>query len=400
MAEHDPLRTRFAAYRQELTVRVDGPGPDAARRTLRRRRRAAVAAGAAVAVALVVAPIAATAALRRDAPPPVPPAVTPTPTPPTPTPSASPSVRPSPPPTSRAPKVPDGRISERDLLAARLDLPAWRPGPGCPDEGARMVGEATRDGTNVLEGLAYGDVDGDGATETVALVHCLLGTGGPAQVVAFDRNEAGEIVTMGRVVATSRDKPQWLVDVEVRSGGLVRVQVADLAPGGGWPGEWSQRQWRGYRWEDGRFGQAEGPTSFPRNPYSVNLAVTASDLVLTGNPDDGTRSGTVEVRIRNLDGRAADAVAVTLDLPAVLAPDGDGWAGCGPDVGAYRPPLRCLTGRIAAGGNLTLRLGLRLPKGATLAAGRATVAAQGLGPGLDHLLETDLDDNQVTIGYR
>lgn len=400
MSDRDPLRERFAAYRGELTTTIDGPGPEVARRTLRRRRRTAVAAGAALAVALVVAPIAAGAALRQDRPPP--PAATPTPDV-TPTPSGSPSASPTPTPSaSRTPDAPDGRISRAELLSARLALPAWRPGSDCPSDGVRLTGDGTtgRDGTLLIEALDYGDIDGDGAVETLVMIRCVFGTAGPEQVVAFDRDGTERIVTVGRVVATVREGPQWLTALDVGSTGLVRVQVADLMAGGGWPGAWSRRQWRGYRWNGERFTQVAGPTSFGPNPYSTDLAVNAKDVVLADDPTDGSRVGVVEVTIRNLGDRQADSVSLTLDLPKALAPDGPAWQDCGPDIGRYRPPLVCNLGAIDAHGARTLRLGVRLPAGTSLAAGTATVHGMALGPGGHNLLDPVVGNNDDTISYR
>ncbi|MER7421087.1 hypothetical protein ABT346_30675, partial [Micromonospora peucetia] len=65
MPEQDPLRARFAAYRGDLTDRIDGPGPDAVRRTLRRRRRATVATGAPDRAGIPPAPGAVDLARRR-----------------------------------------------------------------------------------------------------------------------------------------------------------------------------------------------------------------------------------------------------------------------------------------------------------------------------------------------
>ncbi|WP_329107024.1 hypothetical protein OG792_02705 [Micromonospora sp. NBC_01699] len=293
------LDAEFAAFRTGLLDRVTPPGPDAVRSTVRRRRRVATTGALALALVVIVGPVAGYAALNRTSPSPTGPIATdgptPSPTPSTsPTPSAGPSVS-----ASATPGAPDGRISRADLLRATVDLPAWRSGPGCPANGARLTDRAVDDGDNVLVATAYGDVDADGATETVALVTCLVGQGGPMQVVAFDRDDAGGIVTVGQVVR-SDPKAQWFTDIEVRANGVVRVEVADEAPGGGWPLEYSQRQWRGYRWDGQVFGQSEGPRSFPDNPYGVNLTVTATDLVYRAPEGGGLRTGEVTLTLRNV----------------------------------------------------------------------------------------------------
>ncbi|MFI7487134.1 hypothetical protein ACIBXA_01975 [Micromonospora echinaurantiaca] len=400
MSEHDAvaLAERFARYRTEVLAEVEPPGPAAVRRTVRQRRRRTLGAAVAGILALGTGPIFGYAALTDPAP-------RPGPVDPTGTPSASPSVSgsvsPSAAPTSASPAaaVPDGRISRAQLLATPVSLPAWRPGPSCPVTDTRLVGTATRDETNVLQRLAYGDVDGDGATETVALVHCLLGTGGPEQVVVFDRDAAGKVVTLGRVVATALEMPQWLTDVTVRSDGVVRVQVADIAPGGGWPGEWSQRQWRGYRWADGRFTQVEGPTSFGPNPHAMNLVVTATDLVLDTLPD-GAQVGTVTVRIRNAGTGPATYVALRLGLPAALRPDGDGWAACRNKPETTREPVTCDLNRLDAGAEVRLTLGFRAAAGATVGQGTADVDARPMDSRFDFVAEVNESDNLVRIDYR
>ncbi|MBQ0906392.1 hypothetical protein [Micromonospora sp. U21] len=403
--ERVDLAAEFSGYRSTMLAEIEVPGPAEVRRTVRRRRRRHLATAGAVAVALLGGPAVGYAALDRPDSPPGP--VDPTPSV---TASRTPSASPSPTGTPSAttvnptrPTAADGRISRAQLLAARVDLPAWRSGPpDCPVSGVRLVGDpgTAKEGTNALEAIDYADVDGDGATETVAMLLCSFGSGGPQQVVAFDRDEAGRIVTIGRVVATSREKPQWLTGLDGRSDGTVRVEVADLHPGGGWPGEWSQRQWRGYRWTGERFSQVEGPTSFGPNPYSTDLAVTAQDLVLADDPTDGSLVGAVQVRIRNLGDRRADEVLLELDLPASLAPDGPAWDDCGPDAGEYRPPLRCRLGPIKPNGELTVRLGVRLSPGAELPPGTAPVRGTAAGPGGHYLIDPVIANNEDTIAYR
>ncbi|MGW4500563.1 hypothetical protein ACWENR_18370 [Micromonospora sp. NPDC004336] len=401
MSEHEAVAfaERFARYRTEVLAEVEPPGPAAVRRRVRQRRRRTLGTAVAAALALGTGPVVGYAALTDPAPPPGP--VQPTGTPsgsPTPSTSAGSSASPTPTGAGSAPAAPNGRISRAQLLATPVSLPEWRPGSACPTRGARLVGEATRDGTNVLLGLAYGDVDRDGATETVALTQCLRGTGGPMQVVAFDRDPAGGIVTLGRVATTARETPQWITDVEVAPGGLVRVQVADLAPGGGWPLDWSQRQWRGYRWGDGRFTQVEGPTTFGPNPYFADLAVSATDLTLS-TAEDGSRSGTVEVLVRHLRGREVTRAVLDLDLPGQLRLVG-GSTACADDTGLRDAPLVCQLGPIAPGGEVRLRLELRVPPGSALAAGSARVSVVPHGPGGHHLIEPDRDNNTATINWR
>ena len=376
---------------------VEVPGPAAVRRAARgpgRRRLATTAVvlalfgGAAVGYATLSGPD------REPGP------VDPTPTisvSPTPTGTAIPTSSPS--VTSGGPTAtkPAGTISRAQLLGAAVTLPAWRAGRGCPTSGIRLSGD-DREGANWLLAFDQGDVDADGAQEAVVLVQCVLGSGGPMQVVAFDRDQQGKIVTLGRVVATSIDKPQWLFALDVVDDGTVRVQVGDIAPGGGWPGEWSQRQWRGYRFKSGSFAQSSGPTSFGPNPHDVNLVVTATNLVLADAPD-GSRTGTITVRIRNGGNVPAAYVALRLGLPAAVRPDGDGWAACRDDPAKTGSPVTCNLNQLGAGKEVRLTLGFRVAAGATVGTGKADVDARPMDASFDFVQEVYDPDNTVVITY-
>ncbi|MEH1054554.1 hypothetical protein V6U89_04995 [Micromonospora sp. CPCC 206171] len=400
MPEQEVLATEFARYRQAVMAEIEVPGPAAVRRAVHRRRRNHLAAGATAALTLVAGPVVGYAALDRSAPHPTP--VDPTPSAtasPSPTPSGSGSPSPSSATTSTSPTgAPDGRISRAQLLAGPVTLPTWHVDAGCPNGRVRLTGEAGWE-TNTLLALDTGDIDGDGAAETVALVQCVRGTGGPQQVVAFDRDRSGRIVTVGQVTRTRRERPQWLSALDVRDDGVVRVQVGDIAPGGGWPGDWSQRQWRGYRWDGRSFGQVSGPTAFAPNPHEANLVLTATDLVLATAPD-GSRTGTVTVRIRNAGTGPAAFVALRLGLPSALRPDGDGWAPCRNTPATTSQPVGCDLGRLDAGAEFRLTLGLRAAAGVTVGRGTADVDARPMDARSTVVEEVYEADNVVRIDYR
>ncbi|MEV7330996.1 hypothetical protein [Micromonospora sp. NPDC093244] len=393
------LAEEFAHYRRTVLEEVEVPGPAAVRRTVRGRGRRRLVATTTAALALFGGSAVGYAAMSgpEHRPGPVDPtpsiSVSPTPTDPA-TPTTSPSA------TSGGPAstAPNGRFSRAQLLGATVTLPAWRAGPGCPTSAVRISGD-DREGVNWLIAIDHGDVDGDGAVETVALVQCVLGTRGPMQVVAFDRDEEGKVVTLGRVVATTIDKPQWLFGLDVVDDGTVRVQVGDIAPGGGWPGEWSQRQWRGYRWKGSTFAQVSGPTSFGPNPHSADLAVTATALVL-GTADDGSRTGTTTVRIRNKGAAAVPRVELRLNVPSDVRPDVDGWAPCTNEPQDTRQPVTCGLGRIGAGAEVTLTLSFRAAEGAPVGTGSAVVEARPMSGDFTFLLDRQESDNRVAMAYR
>ncbi|MER7439570.1 hypothetical protein [Micromonospora avicenniae] len=290
----------FSAFREAYAPAVQPAGPTEVRRTVRRRRQRAAVLTAAVAVLAVTIPVAANAVLGRGSAPSPGPAQTGEPTP------SSSTGPPTPTPSSVSPtaSAPDGRISRSQLLAARLDLPAWpeylHAPPRCGTEDVRL-----RPGPNVesvptlLGDPGHGDLDGDGAAETVALLGCRAnGENLGKQVVAFDRDDAGRIVTMGRVVGV-REGMDDITDLSVRDDGKVRVHVADAQPCCGLPSWWPQRQWRTYAWTGDRFDQTTGPTTFGVDPRLTDLTLTAGDLVL-GSPDaQGRRTGTVTVTVVN-----------------------------------------------------------------------------------------------------
>ncbi|MEV4119096.1 hypothetical protein [Micromonospora sp. NPDC049645] len=303
MSDIDPrLRERFAAYRAETVAHLSGPGPDQARRTLRRRRRTRAVVVAVTAIVLAVLPIVANAALRGDGSvptpaqtgePTTPPPSVPAPTPSTPlTPSAA---------TPSSPAAPDGRISRAQLLAARVTLPAWPSyAQRCDTSDVRLQPWSRAQNGPLLADLelGYTDLDDDGATETVALVTCAAGEGSVKQLVAFDRDERGRIVTMARVVGFAKGLDD-ITDAVVTEDGKVRAQVVDIQPCCSMPSYWAQQQWRTYRWTGDGFTQVEGPRSFGRDPRLTDLVLSGGDLVLGPSGVDGTRPGTLTLTVTN-----------------------------------------------------------------------------------------------------
>jgi hypothetical protein len=160
-------------------------------------------------------------------------------------------------------------------------------------------------------------VDHDGAQETVARLSC-GDQESTFQVVAFDRDAAGAIRTMGQVAVQS-GAVKTICDVRVDPDGAVEVKVGDfptplrcLPP----PPGFMLLQWRSYAWNGTRFVQTGGPTKFPVNQNVTDLAVTSSDLVF-GPPVNGVRHGSITVTVRNV-GPAALPYRIGLTVPAGL----------------------------------------------------------------------------------
>jgi hypothetical protein len=192
--------------------------------------------------------------------------------------STAPAVVPTVAPTPTGP-APDGRISMAELRSATIDVPAW-PAEWLDCLAGRQTfvdGEVYRFADdlypydrhlliqNETKQPAYGDVDNDGAQETIVVIGCYW-QGGGAQVVALDRDAAGSIVTMGTVIAmTGEIRVFHEESVRVLPDGTVEVSVGDYQNccGSDVPVQW---QVRGYGWIVDRFHQVSGPTGFPPNP--------------------------------------------------------------------------------------------------------------------------------------
>ncbi|MFI6758724.1 hypothetical protein ACIBF5_06210 [Micromonospora sp. NPDC050417] len=359
------LDAEFTAFRTGLIDQVVPPGPDAVRSTVRHRKRVATTTGVALALVLVVGPVAGYAALNRPSPPTPGPAVTGTPTI-DPTPSTSPTPSPTPSP-SGTPAAPDGKISKADLLNARVTLPAWRSTAAqwCVTKNVRLDDDPKMKHPSLVT-LVHGDVDDDGADETVALLTCPIeDRSSTRQVVAFDRDDAGNVVTLGQVVNTGAGIDQ-IMGIQFDGSGTLRAQVGDIPDCCAVPKEWSQKQWRGYRWNGSEFTQTSGPESFGPNPLFTDLrVVSASRVTFTENPEDpvwGMRHGSVTVKIRNAGSTASKTARLTLTFDTgVLRHEGNGWSACTKVSNTASVPantLFCDLAPLRPGEERTLVLGL------------------------------------------
>jgi hypothetical protein len=374
----------FADFRAGLTPEITPPGPVAVRAAVRRRRQLAATALVATAAVLVAVPVTGYAAIDRGdgpdsgstgTPAPVESSATPTP-PPTPSPSTT---TPSP--------APDGRIGRVDLLKARVDLPEWGSNVPCADRGADLTDAYKKDGDNVLKTVEYGDVDHDGAQETITMVTCVFAESGVTQVVVFDRNAARKIVTLGRVVVTDlaagTDTPEkigGIPGVEARTDGTIRVTVQDLGADYPWDEEWIQRQTRTYAWDAGRFRQVGGPVRFAPNPLFTDLVVSVPDVSLLMNKD-GNPYGTIVVTVRNKGPVDATVLHVHVVLRGGFETyrNGPGWADCSdlsPTSNEATAFYECqVNQRLAVGEERTLEFGVEgAATGSVDAKGTVTVA--------------------------
>ena len=269
---------------------------------------------------------------------------------------------PTEPPTAPATtNAPDGRISLAELTTATLEVPAWPHGilGHCPHGAVKMGTKASVDYTplQIMGQPVYADVDHDGALETVINLRCSP-EGSAEQVLAYDRDAAGSVYLVGKVVGTVGPRGRQGIDIMRVHGiaaapeGQVNVDVGEYFTCCGDNPDSSQHQWRTYGWDGNRFVQAGGPTAFGPNPKVTDLAVTSSNLVMLMQPD-GKWHGTLTMTIVNRGDYKAPAV-LHVALPIHLTPSGNGWSGC--DV-AGDGFSQCMLGVLTVGASRTVRLG-------------------------------------------
>jgi hypothetical protein len=356
----DSVLAAFADFRDEVTPLVLPPGTDGVRAAVRTRRRTrALLAGAATLV-LGAVPAVVYQAIDRDGPPVSGPATAP--------PTAAPPSTPATAPPTAAP--PDGRIWRPELLSSPVDLPPWQADAGCARTGIRLTGEPGRTGTVWLSTFAHGDVDRDGAQETVVVVRCMRNDVGfgVEQAVALDRGTDGRITLIGRVVATDGDVA-WLRELDPQPDGSIRIRVGDRLPFDDQPAAQGQYQWRIYAYDGDRFRQTGGPGEFGVDPRLVDLSVTAAELRLTGDPT-GRRTGTLVVTVTNRSARTAKEVSVQVEYGELrLWPVGPGWDACmgigsdGQGSHDQASGWHTCAVEVPGGRTLTLRLGVAADPG-------------------------------------
>lgn len=116
--------------------------------------------------------------------------------------------------------------------------------------------------------------------------------------------------------------------------------------------------------------------------------------------DDGSRTGTATVRIRNRGTGPVTHVVLRLGVPAAVRADVDGWDPCA-GVHDTVEPITCRLGRLAAGAEMRLDLDFRVLEGITLSTDKADVDVQPMDSERDVLPDVNRANNlvQMTITY-
>ncbi|MEV7227463.1 hypothetical protein AB0M79_10645 [Polymorphospora sp. NPDC051019] len=228
------------------------------------------------------------------------------------------------------------------------------------------------------------------------MLRCNLGEPGPAQVVAFDRNASGVIVTLGRVVGTGERGVQNMFAIDPQRNGSIRVQVGDHGGCCNYPEDWIQRQWRTYSFGNGQFRQTGGPTSFGPHPQSADLRISVTDVTVVDGSDPTTQRATVKVTIRNTGPRDVDEVHLNLYTVggSMLDATGTGWSSCtGRDGRGAKDPT-CVFGPLRAGQQRTMVLGIGYLKQSVGDTAMATVRR------VDHAPDRNENDNFTRFSLR
>ena len=316
--------------------------------------------------------------------------------------SASPSGTPSP----TASRAPDGRIALETLGNSTLTIPAWPadnvrgpsgslrfrggafPIPQSPSPDAHQPPTGIE---LVILAVTYGDLDRDGADETVAEIGCMI-EGGSQQLVAFDRTASGRIVTMGTVVATTGEIREIRTgSARIGDDGVVTARLGDYQA---CCGDETPRTWqdRGYRWYGGRFHQVSGPTRMNANPHVTETSVATGELVL-GPAVDGYRYGTLTVTVQHQWGTTPRQLAIEFFPGTGLERDGAAWpsvstpqGGTGFAVTVAAPPARS---------SATYTFAFRRP--ATISGGTLDVEAAGTSTTGSRLSEANPWNNGATV---
>lgn len=222
------------------------------------------------------------------------------------------------------PGAPNGQLTIDELLPYKYDLESWHGEPGgavanCPTKQVTLHYNSVDLGLVNISKVVHGDVDHDGAPETVAILSCQFGQASRQQVVYFDRDDDGYVELRSQVVSGSDAKGgiQRIYDVEIDAPtGGIGVQVGDRFACCSQSDEQSEHQQRWYTWDGQRFAQTDGPTAFTPRPIDDFDLTVSAEPVQFGAASGGVRTGKLAITVKN--GSAVNAPGVQFKL---LSPD-------------------------------------------------------------------------------
>ncbi|MEV6526167.1 hypothetical protein AB0M43_29920 [Longispora sp. NPDC051575] len=354
---NDDLHARLTALAEDVTP-VDLHSRVLATSRKLAWQRSALAGSVALTIVGVIAgsALALTPTLRAVTPAdsPSPAATLPTPTP---TPAAALSTSPGPTGTAI------------DLANSTLDIPAWPGDNSAPCQGTKTLTDGVAPGATsgptrhiALGKVVTGDVNHDGKLDTVAVILCRTGQNPLSQLVAFEAGPSGGVRTIGRIVGPAPHRTTselaTIFDVKVTDEGDIQAEVGDFT---GLldqhSAQYSQHQFRTYRWDGQKFAQHAGPTSFAKNPNFSQLIITTTDLQF-GPLTGGQRTGTLKVTVHNDGAGPAWGTKLAIWAPGFVLRTGPGWDTCTPiPSGEYRVGAECVIGKLQPGETRTFTYG-------------------------------------------
>jgi hypothetical protein len=289
-------------YTSEAGAGQPSPGAHMARATVARRRKVRITTLSVLGALLVIVPIAAFAANPRgnSSPPDI--AATPTVT----------AESPSPSPT---PVVPQKPIRVEDLVAAKMPIPKFSASSCKTTIGPKSAEQAEND--VFVEKLVVTNLDGDAEEETAAWVRCNQYEVYLSQVVGYERDAAGEIVSLGAVVKEPPSPNDFTALEGIAGGGLLVTLEYD--PQSAEPDD-PEGQRRTFAWRDGVFRQIDGPTEFKRANADLKLTVIG-DLIW---PKAGESTATLKLKVENKGPEAGPQFVIMFALDGLSKVVGEG----------------------------------------------------------------------------
>ncbi|MBB5871038.1 hypothetical protein F4553_004417 [Allocatelliglobosispora scoriae] len=290
------LTGAFEEFTTGSTPKINAEGTAAVRKRVAKRRRNRAILLVLLTVLAVGVPVAVYATSGRDKP-----------TNPdkhaagaSPSVSASASAAPAS-PSAAPPPGPSGVT--RDLLQlSTITVPDWRfqgDTPGRCMSGPMKLSAPPPSGmgsVQLIGSVVDANLDADPALEAAAILECSTEQNVTRQIVAFERDSSGRILTLGQVM---RGFPTDLVRRTSAGGGL-RVDMQNVSGCCDVSPEVVQRQQRDYAWNGREYVQIEGPTSFPPHPHVTDLKVTEGAELSFGPVTGAKRVGTVKITVTNL----------------------------------------------------------------------------------------------------